>query len=92
MRQLQIPRVLWPFEKYNDRRYRPWRGCNHCGRYVPRDCRHVVFHYQPDLAELYHEYCYLKLYRRDYAMRVFGPDLFADDPWEKMRKPSSDPC
>jgi hypothetical protein len=38
-----------------------------------------------DHAELYHEYCYLKLYRRDYAIRIFGSDVFADDPWEKMK-------
>jgi hypothetical protein len=76
--KLNDPRKLYGFETYRQLRAGgPWLGCNHCGRTVADD---------PDRAEyqgsLYHRYCFLKLFRREYAELVYGKDVFKNDPWE----------
>ena len=78
--KLTMPSELYEFETYRElREGGDWIGCNHCGRTVPDDGGRIGYY-----GSLYHRYCYLKLYRRDYAVFLYGPDVFKDDPWEKV--------
>ena len=54
-----------------------WLGCNHCGRTVPDNSDRIKAE-----GVYYHRYCFLKLFRREYAELIYGTDVFANDPWE----------
>jgi hypothetical protein len=78
--KLDMPRERYEFETYRElREGGPWIGCNHCGRTVPDDGERIRYE-----GSLYHRYCYLKLFRRDYAKLLYGPDVFKNDPWEQL--------
>ena len=67
---LDNPRELYPFSKFREGmpHLEPWRGCNHCGRYVPEDCQRVEWRGLPDQPVTYmHNYCFMKLHQRSYA-------------------------
>jgi hypothetical protein len=77
--KLTMPRCEYEFETYRQlREGGQWIGCNHCGRTVPDDGTRIAYE-----GPLYHRYCYLKLFRRNYAMLLYGVDVFKDDAWEK---------
>jgi hypothetical protein len=76
--KLNDPRALYGFETYRHQKTGgDWLGCNHCGRTVPDN---------PDRVEaagsLYHRYCYLYVFRRDFAELIYGRDVFKNSPWE----------
>jgi hypothetical protein len=80
MSRLRSPRGRFGFETYRHRLTGGrWFGCNHCGRTVAYDPECVKRH------EYYHFYCYVKLYRREYAERLYGADVFAGDPWDQLQ-------
>jgi hypothetical protein len=75
--KLNDPRKLYEWE--TDRQLREggeWIGCNHCGRTTRQDS--IEHEYS-----VYHRYCFLKLFRREFAELMYGADVFANDPWER---------
>jgi hypothetical protein len=86
--RLEVPRKLFPFEsRRKGRDDDDWRGCNHCGRYVPDDCQRVEWRGKPDQPPLFmHQYCFLKTHKRKYAEWLYGADVFAGDGWIALEK------
>jgi hypothetical protein len=83
--KLNVPRERYEFETYRQQREGgDWLGCNHCGRTVPDNPDRIEHQYS-----LYHRYCFLKIFRREYAELIYGADVFANDPWEILRRQSA---
>jgi hypothetical protein len=75
--KLNDPRQLYEWETQRQlREGGDWIGCNHCGRTTKYDC---IEHKH----NIYHRYCFLKIFRRKYAELMHGSDVFANDPWER---------